>query len=85
MWHRRPRSAASPRYLRQFSVRHYPLSHLSMREDGGDGWNVRVYPPSGKDAWEMQCSVPDGLNELLAEARQRIDRRLDGEAWPQNP
>ena len=85
MWHRRPRSAASTHHLRQVSVQHYRLFRLAIREDGGDGWNVRVYPPSGKDGWELQCSVPEGLDGLLAEARQRIDRRYDGEAWPQNP
>ena len=59
-------------------MRHYRLYRIPIRDDGGEGWNIRVYPPSGEDGWELQSSVPGGLDELLSQARQRIDRRLDG-------
>jgi hypothetical protein len=80
MWPRRPRSAASSSRLQQLGVQHYRLYRISIRDDGGEGWNLRVYPPSGADGWELQCSVPGALDGLLSEARQRIDRRLDGDA-----
>ena len=85
MWPRKPRSAASSNRLKQVGVEHYRLFRLSIRDDGGEGWNVRVYSPSGRDGWELQCAVPGGLEELLTEARQRIDRQLDGMAWHSQP
>ena len=85
MWPRRPRTAASSRHLQQVSVQHYRLYRISIRDDGGEGWNIRVYPPSGEDGWELQCAVPGGLDELLTEAHQRIDRQLDGMAWHRQP
>ena len=85
MWPRRPRTAPSSNRLLQVSLQTYRLFRISIRDDGGEGWNIRVYPPNGKDGWELQCAVPGGLDELLAEARQRIDRQLDGMAWHGQP
>ncbi len=85
MWPRRPRSATSSSRLHQVSVQHYRLYRISIRDDGGEGWIIRVYPPSGEDGWELQSSVPGSLDELLSEARQRIDRRLDSEIPYQQP
>ena len=73
------RSVGSSSYLQEVSVRHYRLYRISIRDDGGEGWNIRVYPPNGEDGWELRSGVPGGLDELLSQARQSIDRRLDSE------
>jgi hypothetical protein len=53
---------------------------LELRDDGGTGWTVAIHPPPGSGAppETLRNHMPLGLNGLLAEARRRVDRRLDG-------
>ena len=62
-------------------VRTYRGHRLELRDDGGTGWTVAVHPPGGDDGAPpvvLRNSVPNGLAALLAEAKRRVDRRLDG-------
>ena len=59
-------------------VRTYRGHRLEVRDDGGEGWTVAVYPSRGGAPPEvLRNGVPKGLATLLAEARRRVDRRLD--------
>lgn len=54
---------------------------FEVRDDGGEGWVVVVHAPGAKAGVpqdELRSRVPGGLEELIAEARRRVDRRLDG-------
>jgi hypothetical protein len=61
-------------------VRAYRGHHLELRDDGGTGWTVLVYPPPGRGGTPevLRNRMPSGLEGLLAEALRRVDRRLDG-------
>ena len=61
-------------------VRTYRDHKLELRDDGGTGWTVAIHPPPGGGAppETLRTRMPLGLNGLLAEARRRVDRRLDG-------
>jgi hypothetical protein len=61
-------------------VRTYRGHRLELRDDGGTGWTVAVHPPGGDGGPTdmLRNSVPNGLTALLAEAKHRVDRRLDG-------
>ncbi len=61
-------------------VRTYRDHKLELRDDGGTGWAVAIHPPPGSGAppETLRNRMPLGLNGLLAEARRRVDRRLDG-------
>jgi hypothetical protein len=60
-------------------VRTHRGHRLEVRDDGGEGWIVAVHPPRGGAPPEvLRNGVPNGLAALLAEARRRVDRRLDG-------
>ena len=61
-------------------VRTYRGHKLELRDDGGTGWTVAIHPPPGGDAptETLRNRMPLGLGGLLAEARRRVDRRLDG-------
>lgn len=61
-------------------VRVYRGHYLELRDDGGTGWTVRVFPPSSRGGTPevLRNRMPNGLDGLLAEARRRVDRRLDG-------
>jgi hypothetical protein len=61
-------------------VRAYRGHRLELHDDGGTGWTVLVYPPPGRGGAPevLRNRMPNGLECLLAEARRRVDRRLDG-------
>lgn len=63
-------------------VHTYRGHRIEVRDDGGDGWAVVVHPrPGDRGAPEtLRSGTPNGLAGLLAEARQRVDRRLDAES-----
>jgi hypothetical protein len=59
-------------------VRTYRGHRLEVRDDGGDGWIVSIYPVAGGALPEaIRNSIPNGLATLLAEAEQRVDWRLN--------
>lgn len=59
-------------------IHSYRGYRIEVRDDGGDGWEVVVYPrPSDRGAPEaLRSGMPGGLAGLLAEARLRVDRRF---------
>jgi Ca2+-transporting ATPase len=60
-------------------VHTYCGHRIEVRDDGGDGWAVMVHPrPGDRGAPEtLRSGMPNSLAGLLAEARRRVDRRLD--------
>ena len=60
-------------------VHSYRGHRIEVRDDGGDGWAVTVHPrPGDHGAPEtLRSGMLNGLAGLLAEARRRVDRRLD--------
>ena len=57
----------------------YRGHRLEVRDDGGTGWTVAVHPPGGDALPDLlRNSVPNALAALLAGAKRRVDRRLDG-------
>jgi hypothetical protein len=68
-----------------------PILHrgyrMSVAGTPGNGWSVTIHPPAGgrRRAVRLRNRVPHGLEELLAEARRRIDRELDGTIWQREP
>lgn len=47
------------------------------------GWRLLIHAPGGASPPEvLRNHVPNGLTELLAEARHRIDRRAQDDATP---
>ena len=60
-------------------VRTHRDHRLELRDDGGTGWTVAIYPLRGGAPPEvLRDGAPKGLAALLAEAERRVDRRLEG-------
>ena len=70
------------------AVRARLLAHRGFRievfDESGAGWRVIIHPPKGGVSVSevLRNHVPCGLDVLLAEARERIDRRVLGPAPP---
>jgi hypothetical protein len=64
---------------RGIQIHSYRGHRIEVRDDGGDGWAVVVHPRLGDRgaAATLRSGMPNGLAGLLAEARRRVDRRLD--------
>lgn len=70
-----------PNPTRRVLTRRHRGHFLEAYDDGGEGWVVIVHGPDGKGGApqdELRSRVPGGLNDLIAEAKRRLDRRLDG-------
>ena len=61
-------------------VRSHRGHRIEVRDDGGEGWAVVIHPRPGDagDPETLRDRTPNGLSGLLAEARRRADRRLEG-------
>ena len=70
------------RRVTKVETRRYRGFSLEVRDEHGAGWSVAIYPPRGASEAPvtLRSSVPRGLEPLIAEARARVDRRLDGQA-----
>ncbi|MBL6081357.1 hypothetical protein JMJ56_25505 [Belnapia sp. T18] len=66
---------------RQVGVENYRDHRIEVQDDGAEGWMLTIFEPNTYETSTLRCSVPDGLAVLLDEARSRVDRRLDGQAW----
>jgi hypothetical protein len=55
-------------------VRSHLGCRLEVQDDGGQGWIVRVYDSRGGVSLTLRNRVPNGLEPLLAEARERVDQ-----------
>jgi hypothetical protein len=55
-------------------VRSHLGCRLEVQDDGGQGWIVRIHDPRGAVSLTLKNRVPNGLEPLLAEARQQVDR-----------
>ena len=65
-------------------VQSYLGCRLEVQDDGGDGWIVRVHDAKKGVSFTLRNRVPTGLEPLLAEARERIDRirgAIEGPRW----
>ena len=51
----------------------------------GEGWTVAIHPPGGQPCAVLRNTVPSGLAILIEEAKQQVDRRLDGADWQREP
>ncbi len=78
--------------VRSVSTRSYRAHRFEILDDGGLGWIVTIRPPGGvrrtagrDNAIRLRNSVPNGLATLLEEARQQVDRLLDGPDWSRAP
>ena len=68
-----------PHPARRVLTRRHRGHLFEIHDDGGEGWVVRVRSTdAGRPHDELRSRVPSGLDELIAEARRRVDRRLDG-------
>src|SRR3712207_1442339 len=76
---------AMPASLRRVGIRTYRNHRLEVLDDGADGWAVAIHVAGEGRTVVLRNSVPNGLDVLLAEARARVDRRLDGGAWQRDP
>ena len=74
---------APPLRLRLSTYRGHRLE-LRGGDSGGTGWAVAIHRPPGRgllpDVLRGGGGAPNGLDGLLAEARRRVDRGLDGGA-----
>jgi len=60
--------------VRVVNHRHY---RIEVFDERGGGWRLLVHAPDNDGRPEiLRNHVPNGLEELLTEARERIDRRL---------
>ncbi len=76
------------RDLSSRSVVTYRRYRITLSAQDGGGWAVVIRSPGGAGARGgevLRNSVPRGYAILLEEARQRIDRSLDGAAWQHSP
>ena len=70
-----------PHPARRVPTRRHRGHLFEIHDDGGEGWVVVV---RGSDAGrerpldELRNRSPGGLDVLIAEARRRVDRLLDG-------
>lgn len=63
----------------------YRAHRLVARGVAPTGWMVSIHPPGGQPRAVLRNTVPNGLAILLEEARQQVDRRLDGALWQREP
>ena len=47
-----------------------------IRNDGGNGWTVAVHTPDTPNVLLPRNRIPQGLAQLLDEAKAYVDRRL---------
>jgi hypothetical protein len=76
------------RELSSRSVVTYRRHRITLCAQDGGGWAALIRSPgrAGPRGGEvLRNSVPRGHAILLDEARQRIDRSLDGAAWQRAP
>jgi hypothetical protein len=61
-------------------VRTYRGYRLEVRDDGWDGWVIVVHPDAVHEATAtaLRNGLPHGLEHLLAEAHDLVDRLCDG-------
>lgn len=78
--------------VRRVGVHTYRAHRFEVSDDGGSGWTVAVYAEARTtdDARRssmvmLRNTVPNGLDLLLEEARQQVDRALDGPGWLREP
>ena len=78
--------------VRRVGVHTYRAHRLEVLDDGGSGWTVSVYAQASTadDARRtsmvtLRNTVPNGLDVLLEEAKQQVDRALDGPGWLREP
>lgn len=74
---------------RRIGIRMYRGHRLEVVDDGGSGWAVSVYgarqSARARAQLTLRNAVPNGLEELLQQAHQYIDRVLDGPPWAREP
>lgn len=63
-------------------VRTYRNFRPELRDDRRSGWSVVIYPPR-RGNWHafaevIRSNAPRSLEALIAEARRRVDRAVDG-------
>ncbi|MCO6415655.1 hypothetical protein JYK14_05615 [Siccirubricoccus sp. KC 17139] len=63
--------------LRRVGLKTYRQHRLEMLDDGHEGWVVAIHAPDDGGQVTLRNHVPSGLVQLLEEARQQVDRRLD--------
>lgn len=57
-------------------VQTYRQHRIEVKDDRGNGWIIRIYPPTNEDIPRTLINrVPNGLSVLLEEAHTIIDRR----------
>lgn len=57
-------------------VQNYRQHRIEVKDDRGNGWIVRIYPPADEGTPRTLINrVPNGLSVLLEEAHTIIDRR----------
>lgn len=78
--------------VRSVSVRTYRAHRFEIRDDGGLGWIITIHAQQGRDGVlsgaagvRLRNKVPNGLEPLIEEARQQVDRALDGPSWSAFP
>ena len=61
-------------------TRSYRGYRIEIRDDGGAGWAVVIHAPPDDtgDPAILRNEQTNSLADLLTEAHQRVDRRLDG-------
>jgi hypothetical protein len=63
----------------------YRAHRLVARGAMPEGWTVAIHPPDGQPRAVLRNTVPAGLAILIEEAKQQVDRRLDGADWQREP
>lgn len=70
---------------RQVEVRTYQGCQLEILDDGGDGWVVIIYIPGAPGRLRLHNRVPHGLEMLVQEAKDIVDKRFTGKLFPDYP
>ena len=80
------------KHVRRVGVHTYRAHRLEVVDDGGTGWTVTIYGlgtasddrPAMRGV-RLRNAVPNGLPMLIEEAKQQVDRALDGPHWMREP
>ena len=73
------------RGYRSVGMRLYRSPRLELFDCGGEGGAFAIHWPGRTGHTVLRNAVPKGLPVLLDEARQEVDRALDGAEWHRQP
>jgi hypothetical protein len=65
--------------MTRVGLRTYRAHRLEVWDDAGAGWCVVIYRPvaARRRTEALRNHMPNGLEDLMEEARRRVDRALD--------